>query len=180
MNYTVNLNLSRDKSPAISADGFDLELEVNGLLSELKSVQEELLAVLNEKHKYLAVADVESMAPLQAKEQQLMERLNQCQLRREQILKLAQSQGTSVDSISQLANKLPSGRMGDLGKEVRESQTRMKLLQHQSLTNWVLAQRGLLHVSQMLEIIATGGRIQPTYGDKERLHARGGLLDDCA
>lgn len=180
MNYTVSLNLSRDKSPAVSAEGFDLEQEVTALLSELKSVQEELLAVLAEKHKYLAVADVESMAPLQAREHVLMDRLTQCQLRREQILKVAEAAGSPADSISQLANKLPSGSMGGLGKEVRESQARMRLLQHQSLTNWVLAQRGLLHVSQMLEIIATGGRIQPTYGDKERVHARGGLLDDCA
>ncbi|MCU0373434.1 MAG: hypothetical protein MUE56_09370, partial [Ignavibacteria bacterium] len=30
----------------------------------------------------------------------------------------------------------------------------MRLLQHQSLTNWVLAQRSMLHLSQLLEIIA--------------------------
>jgi hypothetical protein len=28
----------------------------------------------------------------------------------------------------------------------------------------VIAQRTLIHLSQLLEIIATGGRLQPTYG----------------
>jgi hypothetical protein len=56
----------------------------------------------------------------------------------------------------------------------------MRLLQHQSLANWVLAQRSLLHVSQLIEIIATGGRMQPTYGDKESVHARGSLVNQQA
>jgi hypothetical protein len=43
----------------------------------------------------------------------------------------------------------------------------MRVLQHHSLANWVLAQRRLLHVAQSLEIIATGGRMRPTYGDTE-------------
>lgn len=180
MNYTVSLQMSRDKSPVLSTEGNQLEHEVAGLLAELKSVQGELLALLAEKHKYLAVADVESLATIQVREQELMARLSQCQTLREEILKNAIAEGNAATSISELADRLPSGKSGDLGKEVRESQARMRLLQHQSLTNWVLAQRGLLHVSQMLEIIATGGRIQPTYGDKERVLARGGLLDDCA
>ncbi len=115
MNYTVSLNLSRDKSPAVSAEGFDLEQEVTGLLSELKSVQEELLAVLAEKHKYLAVADVESMAPLQARELVLMDRLTQCQLRREQILKVAEAAGSPADSISQLSEQAPIRKYGRTG-----------------------------------------------------------------
>ena len=53
----------------------------------------------------------------------------------------------------------------------------MRILQHHSLANWVLAQRSLLHVSQLLEIIATGGRMQPTYGDSESVHARGSLVN---
>ena len=46
-----------------------------------------------------------------------------------------------------------------------EAAERSRLLQHQSLTNWVLVQRSLLHLSQLIEIIATGGRPKPTYGN---------------
>ena len=56
----------------------------------------------------------------------------------------------------------------------------MRLLQNQSITNWVLAQRSLLHVSQLLEIIATGGRLQPTYGEGETVHSVGSLVNQEA
>jgi hypothetical protein len=55
----------------------------------------------------------------------------------------------------------------------------MRLLHHQSLANWVLAQRTLLHIAQMLEIVATGGRLQPTY-DPANVSSPGGALVDHA
>jgi hypothetical protein len=81
------------------------------------------------------------------------------------------------DSMAVLAANLGGDANGKLGKQVKQVASNMRLLQHQSLTNWVLAQRALLHVSQLLEIIATGGRMQPTYGDKDALHSRGSLVD---
>ena len=39
-------------------------------------------------------------------------------------------------------------------------------------TQWVAVQRTVLHLSQMLEIIATGGRTQPTYGKGRSRRAR--------
>ena len=60
------------------------------------------------------------------------------------------------------------------------SDLRMRLLQTGLLTNWLLAQRTLLHISQLLEIIATGGRIQPTYVVSESVQSRGALLDQEA
>ena len=42
--------------------------------------------------------------------------------------------------------------------------------------NSPLAQRALLHVAQVLEIIATGGRLQPTYGSGDNPALRGNLL----
>jgi hypothetical protein len=40
-------------------------------------------------------------------------------------------------------------------------------------------QRTVLHLSQMLEIIATGGRTQPTYGNSPRAHRGGSLIDQA-
>jgi hypothetical protein len=54
------------------------------------------------------------------------------------------------------------------------------LLQHESLTNWVLVQRSLLHLSQLIEIVATGGRTQPTYGNGSRRLSCGALVDRAA
>ena len=70
-----------------------------------------------------------------------------------------------------------SGGDGNLGEQVKDASAKMLLLRHQSLTNWVLAQRALVHLSQMIEIIATGGRMQPTYGNGAPSFATGNLVD---
>ncbi len=64
--------------------------------------------------------------------------------------------------------------------EIRDARARARLLQHQSLTNWVFVQRTLIHLSQMLEIIATGGRLHPTYGKGDTADTSGNLVDQEA
>jgi hypothetical protein len=51
------------------------------------------------------------------------------------------------------------------------------MLQHQSLANWVLVQRTLLHLSQLIEIVATGGEKPPTYQRSGPVAASGALVD---
>jgi hypothetical protein len=60
---------------------------------------------------------------------------------------------------------------------MRQAALRARLLRHEGLVNWVLVQRTLIHLSQLLEIIATGGRLQPTYRKEESLRAGGALVD---
>jgi hypothetical protein len=158
----------------------DFETDISALLDQLTSVQSELLDVLRQKRDALAAADVARLAELQPQEEQLAERLRQCQERRTELLALARQQGLPHENMANLASKVSGGKRGGLGQKVKTASTQMRLLQHHSFANWVLAQRSLLHVSQLLEIIATGGRMQPTYGDKESVHARGSLLNQQA
>jgi FlgN protein len=158
----------------------DWEHELAALLEELSSAQDELLAVLVAKKDCLAAADLEPLPDLQARELALGERLQACQVRRGELLEAAKEQKLPGDSIGRLAATLPARQRDKLGKQVKESQARMRLLQNQSITNWVLAQRSLLHVSQLLEIIATGGRLQPTYGQGETVHSVGSLVNQEA
>ena len=156
------------------------EAEIGGLLSELSSVQAELLDILARKRDALAAAHLEALAELQPQEEALAARLEQCQVRRAELLERARREGLPADNVSKLASRLSGGRPGKLGQQVKESAAKMRLLQHHSLANWVLAQRSLLHVSQLLESIATSGRMQPTYGDKESMLGRGGLVNQQA
>jgi hypothetical protein len=156
------------------------EAEVGNLLTELSDVQTALLEVLQRKRDCLAAVDVQGLAELQPKEEELLARLETCQRRRQAILAAAAAEGTSAGSLGKLARSKSDHERGKLVEQVKSSGARMRLLQHHSLANWVLAQRCLLHVSQLLEIIATGGRMQPTYGDKESVHARGALVNHQA
>jgi hypothetical protein len=170
--------------PSTASEKIDWEAAITGLLAELSRVQEELLAVLAKKRERLASVDVAGMTELQGQEQELLDRLQACHTKREELLAAAQREGLPADSMTSLAQTaVPAGKSpgGEkLRKELVTTASRMRLLQTQSLTNWVIAQRSLLHVSQMLEIIATGGRLQPTYGEGEGVHARGGLVDQDA
>ena len=156
------------------------EEDLVGLLEELSQVQDELLDVLARKRQCMAVGDARGMIDLQPAEHTLGQRLQQCHDRRAELLTEATHQGLPGGSLGDLASALERQGGGDLRREVKQSSARMRLLQHQSLANWVLAQKALLHVAQMLEIIATGGRLRPTYGKDTGQQARGALVDQEA
>jgi hypothetical protein len=167
-------------SPDTAPPELNWEHELAALLEELSSAQGELLEVLVAKKDCLAAADIEGLSDLQTRELALGERLQACHVRRAELLAAAKEQSLPSTSLSQLAAILPARQRDKLGKQVKESQARTRLLQNQSITNWVLAQRSLLHVSQLLEIIATGGRLQPTYGEGETVHSVGSLVNQEA
>jgi flagellar biosynthesis/type III secretory pathway chaperone len=148
-----------------------------GLLNDLSSVQEELLDVLTQKRDRMASNDLAGMEKLQPREEQLCQRLQDCHDRRAQLLDAASQKGVKADSLGKLAALISSQDQGKLSKQVKETSGKMRLLRHHSLTNWVLAQRTLLHLSQILEIIATGGRLQPTYGRGKSVSSQGALVD---
>ena len=162
-----------------------LEHDVIGLLDELSQLQDELFTVLAEKRTRMAQGkNAPPVAPseetLEKRELALCDRLRDCHERRAVLLRTAQQQGLPSDSIAELAPHLEAGKSGDLVNRVKNSSHRMRLLQHQSLTNWVVAQRSLLHVTQLLEIIASGGRLKPTYGSSGNAASHGSLVDQEA
>ena len=156
------------------------EAEVAALLNELSDVQGELLQVLERKRALLVSGDPSGIESMQADEQNLLDRLQACHERRTALLSQAAADGRPSDSIGSLTASLPRVPRATLGRQVQEAQSRARILQHNSLTNWVLAQRALIHLSQMLEIIATGGRLQPTYGSGPSSSNSGSLVDQAA
>ena len=144
---------------------FALEADIAGLLNDLSAVQRDLLDVLTHKRDLLAAGDSEALPSISVREQELVTRLQACHERRGQLLAQAAGDCLPSDSIRSLSNSLPALSRDRLRGEITEAQQRSRLLQHECLTNWVLVQRTLLHLSQLIEIIATGGRMQPTYGN---------------
>lgn len=157
-----------------------LEADVAALLTELSSTQDELLEFLAHKRRLLVAADIEGMQAMQPRELDLIGRLQACLDRRAELLAQAADQQLPSDSIRSLTSALPPGSRKQLAGQVAEAAGRADLLRHHSLTNWVLTQRTLLHLSQLLEIIATGGRRRPTYGDAPTADSSGALVDRAA
>jgi hypothetical protein len=153
------------------------ESELARFLADLSTVQDATLEILTKKRQYLVAKDLEGLAAVGRQEQEVIERLGECLQRRESLLRRAADEGLPSDSIQSLTAALPARERRDLDGQLRQSAARARLLRHQSLTNWVLFQRTLLHLAQIIEIIATGGRMKPTYGKDEPVQTGGTLVD---
>jgi len=156
------------------------ESEIATFLNDLTSVQEELLAFLAEKRQSLMAMDRVRLDELHVVERQLVGRLQACQRRRQELLAEAARESRPAGSLRSLAKSLPAQESAGLESQLSAAAERSRILQHQSLANWVFVQRTLLYLTRMLEIIATGGRIEPTYGRREALGPGGALVDQAA
>jgi flagellar biosynthesis/type III secretory pathway chaperone len=165
--------------PPESNSPHDWEQELGELLALLSSTQGELLALLGEKRELLVQGNLPGLAAIAPREEAIVAQLQICQMRREELLGRAANEGLPNDSLHSLTKALPQQASPEIRASLNEAEQRTRLLRHHSLTNWVLVQRTLLHLSQMLEIIATGGQPQPTYG-KGAVSRGGSLVDQAA
>ncbi len=156
------------------------ETELAEFLDDLLAVQDQLLEILSKKREMLKASDTEGLEALVPQEEKLVASLQEAVLRRERLLAEAKQEGLPADSIQTLAGSLAKEPRQSVSERVRLARSRARLLEHHSLTNWVVIQRSLIHLSQVLEIIATGGRLQPTYGKGEPVNTSGALVDRAA
>lgn len=155
----------------------DLEAELARLLKELSLVQEEMLEVLTAKCDHIADGDLDGINALKQREEALGHRLQACHDQRGALLAMAADEGLPGDTLGSLASSLTADHASDLPVQVKEASARMRLLRHHSLANWVLTQRSMLHLSQLLDIVTTGGRLKPTYGKEDDSISSGTLVD---
>ncbi len=156
------------------------EGEIGALLADLADVQGGLLAVLGEKRSLLMTGDIDALSAISSREEELAARLQACHERRQALLARADGEGLPSDSIQSLSDRLPAISRRNVQASIRETANRTQLLRHQSLTNWVVVQRSLLHLSQIIEIMATGGRPKPTYDNGPGSTSGGSLVDQAA
>jgi hypothetical protein len=158
----------------------DWEQAIGQLLTELSSAQDELLDVLKDKRQLLVNGEVAGLAAINEREGQVLARLQHCHDERARLLRRAADEGGPVESLRQRVDRLPAVQAGPIRDRLDSAAARTRLLQHQCLTNWVLAQQSLVHLSQLVELIATGGHRQPTYSNGATSCATGTLVDQQA
>jgi hypothetical protein len=154
--------------------------EIASLLCDLSDVQQELLDHLGEKRDLLATGDSDGLARHHDREVTLIARLEDCHLRRSRLLEGAAREGLPAASLSQLSSSLPGDERHRVLPILTKASNQARLLRHHSLTNWVLAQRNLLHVSYLIEILISGGKLRPTYGKGDAESGSGTLMDHAA
>lgn len=163
-----------------SALGANLEQETASFLQELSDVQADLLAVLHRKREQMVANDLDAMGQTLVSEQSLLERLDQLRDSRQALLANARGKGMPSESVQSLAKALEDDDSQGLHQQASNAQNAMRHIQNETLTNFVLAQQTVLHLSQLLQIIATGGRIKPTYETENASNQGGTLVDQDA
>jgi len=157
-----------------------MEHDLYQFLSRLSDVQKRAQAVLERKQELLVKPDRDALTAIAVEEQEVLAQLAQCLARREEILATARQRGYVVESIQSLCRILPVH--SECRRLVEESVRRSRMIQSLSLTNWVITQKSIIHLSHLLEIIATRGKGKPTYhrqGEKES-GVTGGFVDRAA
>jgi flagellar biosynthesis/type III secretory pathway chaperone len=166
--------------PMDASAELDWEQAIGDLLTELSGAQDELLSVLNDKRQLLGRSDMNGLDAIADRERQVLARLQHCHDQRARLLQRSADEGEPAQSLRDRAQHLPAAQAGPLRERLDSAAAQSRLLKHQCLTNWVLAQQSLVHLSQLIELIATGGRRQPTYSNGATSCATGTLVDQEA
>ena len=120
------------------------------LLNDLLAGQGELMAVLNRKRNLLGARDREGLAAIAGEEQRMLGVLQECLSAAPGPLARAATEGLPSNSIQALTGRATPSSSGTRGPQVATAGSRARLLQTQSLTNWIIIQRTLIHLSQLL------------------------------
>lgn len=142
--------------------------------------QKETITLLDRKRELFAKNDMQAVGELAKDEQAAADRLKHCLAEREKLLQYATAEGLPAQSVETLAKAVVPYSDDEFFALLRSVQYQTRLLRQQNTANWVVTQRGMLHASQMLEIIATRGKLRSTYTREHQrnIGTTGGSLVD--
>jgi|GEM_PF-5973772 len=152
-----------------------LEKQFDTLMDDILDVQSDLFAAISEKRKALIETDIDAITALIAREETLAGKLNECSERREVLLKIAKKVGVKAASVRAVVSSLPSKNRASLEAKIGKIERQAKMLKSQNLTNLLVIQKTLLHLSKMVEIIATGSPEKTIYSN-----GQSGSTSDCS
>ena len=142
--------------------------------------QKDTAALLERKRELFAKNNLAAVGELAREEQAAGDRLKQCVAERDKLLQYAAAEGLPSQSIETLAKAVVPYSDDEFFALLRSVQYQTQLLRQHNITSWVVTQRAMLHASQMLEIIATRGRMKSTYTREHQrnIGTTGGTLVD--
>ena len=150
-------------------------------LDEYLDVQQELLDVMTAKLDVRTKRTVEEARALDAREAQLAERLKACVEKRQDLLADPELNSAGQPTLKRLVETVAESDEdeadADLFRRFDAAEKNNRELRMRSVSAWVLAQRSVVHWSQMLEIVAAQGQNVPTYKRDRKLRSRGALMD---
>ena len=156
------------------------EKDLTCFVRELDSMQKEVLDVLERNQKLLTKVDAKGIEKISQEELQITEKLQTCLVKREKLLQYAKAEQLPSENLESLAKHVIPDRKSEFYKLFEQVKHQTRHIHLYGMTNWIITQKSINHTSQMLEIIATGGRGKPTYTRKHNRHVgvTGGAIVD--
>ena len=102
------------------------DFELAEFLKDLSTVQDATLEILSTKRQCIVDKDLEGLAAIGDREQDVIRRLEQCLRQRAGLLDRAAKEGLPSDSIESLTAALPAPQRRDLRTRVRQSEAPIK------------------------------------------------------
>lgn len=152
-------------------------------LRQLADAQDKAIEVLQRKQTLLVRPDKAELEACTTKEQDVLERLRQALLRREEILQNARSEGRTAETIEMLCEEIFPDSL-EYRRTLDAVMERTRRIRYLAMANWTITQRSIIHLSQILEMIETRGQGKTTYspqnGKESSPGSGGGFVDRVA
>jgi hypothetical protein len=155
----------------------NLLAELERFAATLIDAQEALLRILRRKRIALAAADLETISALQPQEAEAARQLQTLVSWRARILQSARDAGQSCETLTELAHALLGPSAGRLTDMLKSAQRLAADVRQESWVQWVITNRCCNFYSEVLELIAQGGKKPPTYYEQAWTHHGGAVLD---
>ena len=143
-----------------------MQTDLQNFLQKLNETQIQMLAVLHKKQAILVRPEKEAIALITHEEQQSLGAMQSILQQREDILTAARLQNIRGDSIEQLCGHFFPHNI-EVQKLLDETKYQTEQIRLLAYTNWTLSRKSLIHVSQILELLATQGRGKTTYQPRQ-------------
>jgi hypothetical protein len=159
----------------------ELARDIEDLLVAIEETQAALAGVYRDKRAAIRQANGPGLDQLTTIEETLVADLQVHLRRREQILQQARQMGLPADSLSSVVRTLDEPLRERLIAQIEETRRVADANRRESWILWIVCKQSLRFFSDVIELIANGGRRAPIYlarpGAVAELSTGGSLLD---
>lgn len=154
--------------------------ELERFARKLIDAQETLLQIMRRKRTALTTSDLAALEAIQVPEQEAAQQLQTLVSWRGTLLKSAQRGIGRFETLTDLAKSLSPAQSPPVIALFDQAQRLAIELRQESWVQWIITNRCCNFYSEVLELIAQGGKKAPTYDPAEWAQRGGALMDASA
>ncbi len=153
---------------------------IEQFIDDLEQVQHKLLNLFSQKRVALRTAKTTELQALAKSEEGLVQQMRLLLSRRQGLLQQAELDGNSAESLLEIVENANSPTDRRLIQRILNARERTAKLRFEGWIHWIIANRAYKHQTEVLDLIANGGKQSPTYGRNTERKTAGGAIFDAS